>query len=50
MNDLWLRDAVFTGRINIEKVAGELNTADRGTKPLTSEGITIMMQLMDFTF
>ena len=49
-NDLWLQEAVFVGKVAIQKVTGEENTADLGTKPLTANGISTLMELMEFAF
>ena len=42
--DLWLQKAVREDRMRIHKIDGILNDADLFTKPLTAQGISIIME------
>ena len=50
MQDLWLQQATRSGRVKIWKVAGVLNDADLGTKPLGREAIDTIVKRMGGEF
>ena len=47
---LWLQRRISDGAMKCFKVEGKINEADIGTKALTHEALTSIMQRLDFEF
>ena len=50
VHELWMQDALRSGRLSVDKIDGKKNKADAGTKPLDEKKLMVHMHELDYEF